>query len=105
MADGNFMVVTRPSVDWTFEDFRLFFGPTGAVSEQTVTEVTRYQDGGSTLIAFNLDGRPATASFPVVFADGGFAPGPATLTVDSYVFPLIRQGVPPADARYICLIP
>ena len=101
-ADGDVMVVTRPRDDWSYTDFRLFLGPMGAVAERKVSNVLRALDGGSTTIAFDLDGTSATASFPVVFADGGFAPGPATLTVGGSTTPLTRQGAQPAGAAYLC---
>ena len=102
LADGDVMVVTRPRDDWSYEDFRLFLGPMGAVAERKVGNVVRAKDGGSTTITFDLDGSSAVASFPVVFADGGFAPGPATLTVAGTTTSLTRQGSQPAGATYLC---
>lgn len=102
LADGNVMVVTRPRDDWAYTDFRLFMGPMGAVAERTVSSVQRATDGGSTTIGFSLDGASVVASFPVVFADGGFAPGPATLTVGGTTNPLTRQGAQPAGVAYLC---
>jgi hypothetical protein len=100
---SDVMVVTRPRDDWTYADFRLFLGPMSAVAERKVSNVTRMLDGGSTTIAFDLDGSPARADFPVVFADGGFAPGPATLTVGSTTTALTRHGAQaPAGAVYLC---
>ena len=102
LADGDVMVVTRPRDDWAYTDFRLFLGPMGAVAERKVSSVVRALDGGSTTITFDLDGTSAVASFPVVSADGGFAPGPATLTVGGTTTPLTRQGAQPAGATYLC---
>lgn len=102
LANGDVMVVTRPIDDWTYADFRLFLGPMGAVAERQMSSVARAKDGGSTTIAFDLDGMPAVARFPVVFADGGFAPGPAMLTVGGTTTSLARQGLPPAGAAYLC---
>jgi hypothetical protein len=102
LADGDVMVVTRPRDDWSYEDFRLFLGPMGAVAERKVNSVVRALDGGSTTIAFDLDGTSAVASFLVIFADGGFAPGPATLTVGGTTTLLTRQGAQPAGATYLC---
>jgi hypothetical protein len=102
LADGDIMVVTRPRDDWSYEDFRLFLGPMGAVAERKVGNVVRARDGGSTTITFDLDDSSAVASFPVVFADGGFAPGPATLTVGGNTTSLTRQGAQPAGATYLC---
>jgi len=102
LADGDVMVVTRPRDDWSYEDFRLFLGPMGAVAERSVGNVVRGKDGGSTTITFDLDGSSAVASFPVVFADGGSAPGLATLTVGGTTTSLTRQGAQPAGATYLC---
>jgi hypothetical protein len=101
--DGNFILVTRPTDDGSYEDFRLFYGPASAMDERVVSNTTRAQDGGSTRITFTLNGATATAYFPVIFADGGFAPGPATLTIGSQSTPLTRLSVPPANASYTCL--
>jgi len=102
LTDGQVMVVTRPRDDWAYPDFRLFLGPMGAVAERTVSNVGRMLDGGSTKITFDLDGTSAVASFPIVYADGGFAPGPATLTSGGTTAPLTRQGSQPAGATYLC---
>jgi hypothetical protein len=103
LADGDVMVVTRPLDDWSYTDFRLFLGPMGAVAERKVNNVSRARDGGSTTITFDLDGTSAVASFPVVFADAGFAPGPATLTAGGTTTSLTRQGAQPAGATYLCV--
>jgi hypothetical protein len=103
LPDGRLMLVTRPSDDWTYADFRLYLGTPNAVTERPVDSVTRANDGGSTTILFQLDGTQARAFFPVVFADGGFAPGPATLTVPDVITPLTRQNTPPTTAIYVCL--
>lgn len=104
-ADGNFILVTRPTDDWSYSDFRVFFGPVTAMAERSVSNVSRAKDGGSTKIVFDLDGATATAYFPVVFADGGFAPGAATLTLGSQVAPLTRLSNPPAGAKYLSSSP
>ena len=75
---GERLIVLRPEVDWTYEDFRLFLGSSDEVTERPVTSVTRARDGGSTNIAFELEGQEAVAFFPA----GG---GPGTLTVGSDV--------------------
>jgi hypothetical protein len=102
LSDGDVMVVTRPRDDWSYTDFRLFLGPLGAVAERQVSNVSRMKDGGSTTITFELDGGSAVASFPVVFADGGFASGPATLSLGGNTTPLGRQVAQPAGATYLC---
>jgi hypothetical protein len=102
LPDGQLMLVTRPTDDSAFTDFRLFLGPRDAIAERPVASVIRSRDGGSTKIVFGLDGAEATASFPVVLVDGGFTPGPATLTVLDVVTPLTRQSAIPS-ATYLCL--
>jgi hypothetical protein len=102
LPDGRAMVVIRPRDDWSYSDFRLFLGPSEALSERVVTGVIRFSDGGTTTIRFDDDGQPAEAYFPVVFADGGFADGPATLTVSGATIPLTRQSAAPI-ATYLCL--
>jgi hypothetical protein len=102
LPDGELMLVTRPTDDWTYSDFRLFLGPTTAVLERVVTSVTRTRDGGTTYIVFDLDGAQATAYFPVVRADAGPNPPSATLTVAGVETPLTRQATVPA-VTYLCL--
>jgi hypothetical protein len=103
LPSGEVMVVTRPRDDWSYEDFRLFLGNLGAVAERRVTDVARMLNGGSTYIRFDLDGQQAEAYFPVMLVDGGFAPGPATLTVAGTTTALTRQDGAPAGAQYLCL--
>jgi hypothetical protein len=100
--DGYYVVVVRPTYDWTFDDFRVYFGTAAKMSERDVVNVTRYWDGGTTQVAFNLNGSTTTAYFPVIQTDGGFGDGPATLTIGSQTLPLTRLSAPPADAIYVC---
>lgn len=58
------LVVTRPAHDWTYEDFRLFFGPPERIEERRVSSVERALDGGSTWIHFEVGGESAEAFFP-----------------------------------------
>ena len=102
LPDGRVMLVTRPLDDWSYQDFRLFLGPPSAVAERQVASVTRFKDGGTTTILFDLDGVQATAYFPVVVADASFAAGPATLTVGGVVTSLTRATTPPSNAAYLC---
>jgi hypothetical protein len=106
-ADGRFLVVVRPTDDWTYADFRLFFGPTDRVAERTVGSVTRALDGGSTIITFDVDGVSATASFPVISSGPMFEPGPASLTLGGSTQPLTRlpANASPLDHGYMCAQP
>jgi hypothetical protein len=103
LATGEVLVVTRPRDDWDYTDFRVYMGSVGALAERHLTSATRFLDGGSTHIIFELDGQSADAYFPVVFADGGFARGPATLTVAGSALPLTLLDAAPAGAVYVCL--
>ena len=62
-ADGRLLLVTRPTNDWTYMDFRLFLGTSERVEEYEVTEVIRARDGGTTTITF-LEETNASAYFP-----------------------------------------
>jgi hypothetical protein len=105
LADGRALVVTRPVDDWTYDDFRVFFGPRNAMAERAVRNVSRARDGGSTTIDFVIDNAAATASFPVELDDATmtFKPGRATLEIEGRSELLIRLEEPPADAAYSCL--
>jgi hypothetical protein len=66
--DGHLLLVTRPSNDWAYEDFRLFFGPSERIGERRVTNVLRERDGGTTTIEF-LAGGSVIAYFPSPLRD------------------------------------
>jgi hypothetical protein len=104
-SDGSVLLVTRPTDDWTYNDFRLFLGPIDRITERQVSNVTRYTDGGSTYITFALDGSSAKASFPIVRGDGGIIMVGAadSLTVGNTTTPLTRLTTPPISATYLCL--
>jgi hypothetical protein len=59
-SDGRRIVVTRPEVDWSYEDFRVFFGTAERMVERPVRNVTR---GSSTRITFDVDGVEHDALF------------------------------------------
>jgi len=79
LEDGRFIVVTRPTDDWTYEDFRVFVGQRERVLERQVQSVTRARDGGSTTIELSVDGEPTTLHFPVMLVNGEIVIGQATL--------------------------
>jgi hypothetical protein len=58
------LIVTRPDHDWTYEDFRVFFGESDRVEEQKVLSVMRARDGGSTWVRFTVGAEEAEAFFP-----------------------------------------
>jgi hypothetical protein len=93
---GERILVIRPEVDWSYEDFRVFYGAGRELAEREVTNVVRGRDGGTTTISFVMDGAPAEAFFPVS--------GEPTVTIDGdahAVSPL--EGEPAADTSYTCL--
>ena len=102
LPDGRIILVTRPSDDWSYSDFRLYLGDSNAIAERTVISVSRAHDGGSTSIVFDFGGSNATASFKVVLVDASFAPGPATLTLGGTTETLTRQSTMPVG-NYLCL--
>lgn len=99
LADGRTMVVTRPDVDWSYTDFRVFLSTnaTSPLLERTVTKVLR---GSFTDVLFDLDGQQATAHFT-----SSLAPGASTLTVgaDSAELTVQPPGTRPAGATFLCL--
>jgi hypothetical protein len=58
------LVVTRPEHDWSYDDFRVFFGSAESLEERSVTSVDRALDGGSTWIKFRVGAESAEAFFP-----------------------------------------
>lgn len=98
LEDGRALVVTRPTDDWTYDDFRLFFGTPPRYVERAVKSVTRAKDGGTTTIVFDLDRAEATAVFPSPLRSD-----PATLTIGHDTLPLtLLPKEPPAPATYEC---
>ena len=77
--DGDQLVVTRPRDDWSYEDFRLFYGEGTTLTERAVSNVLRARDGGTTWITFELDGSEAEALFPASLTEPAETP---TLTVE-----------------------
>jgi len=102
LPDRRALLVVRPRDDWTYQDFRVFFGTPDHIVERLVFQVVRYTDGGSTTIDFTVDGVVAVASFPMSLT--GVA-GPPTLTLAGTEFPLTLGPIvsPPAGYSYFCL--
>jgi hypothetical protein len=91
------IVVTRPRDDWSYEDFRLFYGADGELIEREVENVSR---GNATFIDFDVAG----ATYHVVF---GSALGPAqsTLrvgTVEHEVEAELNPISVPAGTSFVC---
>jgi hypothetical protein len=79
LDDGSEIVVTRPSDDGTYDDFRLFWGSPSDMVERLVTNVSRARSGGTT-IEFRYDGGTATANFTWVLDSDTSHPGPGILS-------------------------
>jgi hypothetical protein len=80
LDDGSEIVVTRPTDDGSYEDFRLFWGSGRDLAERHVTNVSRARSGG-TVIEFESGNGVATASFTwVLEPDTMSHPGPGTFT-------------------------
>ena len=70
-ADAHRLVVIHPAVDYTYEDFRVFYGTADAMLERKTISVSRALSG-PTSIAFTVDG---------IRYDAALGPGqPETLT-------------------------
>ena len=65
VEDGADIVVTRPRDDWSYEDFRVFYGEAGRLIERRVTSVSR---GSTTHLEFTVDGSEYHALFTSVLA-------------------------------------
>ncbi len=83
--DGTVMVVTHPKDDWTYDDFRMFYGAPPKLAERHVTNTSRSRSGGTTM-TFEVGSATYTASFifalPAPLPDGGVEighPDPGTL--------------------------
>ena len=91
LSDGARLIVLRPEHDWSYEDFRVFFGPADRVEERHVTSVTRARDGGSTHIDFEVGSEAAVAFFPSRLAvDGVARDEPDTLEIGAKSLDLER---------------
>ena len=102
IPDGRALLVVRPRDDWTYQDFRVFFGTTDHMAERPVDQVVRYHDGGSPTINFTIDGVAAVASFPLSLTG---PTTPPTLTIGAISFPLALGPTdsPPVGYTYSCL--
>ena len=107
LADGRELVVVRPQDDWTYADFRVFFGARPVLAERHLVNggATR---GSSTMIEFTADGADALATFTWVYdPDGGSGPGDATLSIGGTSYPLTLgpTDAEPAGVSFTCFAP
>jgi hypothetical protein len=98
LADGRVVLVTRPAVDASYQDFRVFFGPVDHLQEGTDVHVSR---GSYTQITFTWDGRPVQAVFGSPLAPAIVS----ALTIDGQTLPLTvaAAGSAPAHATFFCM--
>jgi hypothetical protein len=73
IPDGHRMLVTRPEVDWKYEDVRIFYGTPDRMVERKLVKASR---GSSTYLTFAMDGAEYDAFFPSPLSP----PGPAKIT-------------------------
>jgi hypothetical protein len=100
LSDGRLILVTRPEVDWSYADMRVFVGPPARMLERDQVHVSR---GSYTIVDFALDGRPAQAVF-----GSSLAPSVVSaLTVDGQILPLTvaPPGSRPDGAAIFCTQP
>lgn len=88
LGDGRVMVVTRPRDDWSYEDFRLFFGSEERVVERVVESVQRGKGGGTTWIVFDADEQRYEALFPAQIDEPAALP---TLSAESGSWTMTRE--------------
>jgi len=96
-SDGRRIVVTRPDVDWSYEDFRVFFGTPERMVERRVETASR---GSSTHITFDVDG----VEHDAVFASTMSSHTTSTLTVNGAEEGLtVNTTDPGVGLSYFCL--
>lgn len=84
--DFRRLVIIRPRDEWTYNDFRVFFGDQSLLTERNVAEVFRAKSG-QTNIRFDVDGVEAVAYFPAP----EYGIGTATLTENGEVSTLTED--------------
>jgi hypothetical protein len=98
--DGSQLVLTRPTVDWSYEDFRLYYGRDGKLIERVVKNASR---GSNTYLTFVVDGQ----DYDVVFANAFLSPNTSsTLRGNGSTQELtLAAGTPhlPEGATFTCL--
>lgn len=97
-GNGATILVTRPRDDWSYDDFRVFYGASQPLAEQPLLSVLR---GSYTTIKFLLNGADATVTF-----SSALAPAQAsTLETTDGTFPLTIVEPPalPDGTSFLCL--
>jgi hypothetical protein len=86
-ADGSRIVVTRPKDDWTYDDFRVFYGTNGHLVERVTTFT-----GAKSYRAYDfiVDG----ATWSVVFASSLSAVTESAIDTGTAILPLTSVDPP-----------
>jgi hypothetical protein len=98
VADGRVVLVTSPSVDTRYEDFRLFFGPADRLIERPLVRVAV---GSYSTLVFTVDGREAIAVFGSPL--NTFVTSMLTIDGDSQPLTVSDARTPPPGASFFCL--
>lgn len=98
--DGSQLVLTRPTVDWSYEDFHFYYGQAGKLIERKIKNASR---GSDTSLTFVVDGQ----DYDVIFASAVLSPNTSsTLRGGGGVQELtLQSGTPhlPEGATFECL--
>jgi hypothetical protein len=93
-GDKRFYVV-RPEQDWTYADFRVFFGVSTRMVERPVIDVSR---GSATYLRFMLDGREVVA-----YLGSSLASDPSSrLTIDGTAYALTATAPATTSLAFFC---
>jgi hypothetical protein len=99
LDDGSAVVVLRPAFDWTYSDFRVFYGTPANMEERRVTSAEATLSGVA-YIEFSLDGVTAMA----VFGSPQLSNVSSSLTIGGGPMqPLNVQSSVPTSLSYYCL--
>lgn len=82
-AAGDRIVVTRPADDWSYQDFRVFYGSGAALDERTARDAGSSKSG-SRYLTFEVDGATFELTFGRVLREVGMvSPNSGKLTTPS----------------------
>jgi hypothetical protein len=98
LPDGRVLLVTSPAVDHSYDEFRVFFGPSDRLVERKNLQISR---GSYTRLSFDDEGQLVQAVFGSPLAPAVMS----EITVDGQTQPLTvaPPGARPQGATYFCL--
>lgn len=99
IADGHRVFVTRPNLDWHYEDFRVFYGTADRMEERRLVSASR---GSTTFITFELDGLEQTAVFPSKFSMPSDRARLMSTPTASQPITVLTPVSPGADLTFFC---